>query len=519
LPGGGHLRLSSPAVSSRRALAPLIALAAVAANPSTAHAYDAEVDAQTIGQAYQLRGLTGNPVLSRRRVTQSLQLGVYNLTDPSREGAPQVLFRARMRIDADFGTNRDEYTVSTTSSLDRWIPLLQPAPVELMYGYLEGKRFAGGWLSFKVGRQYLVDPLGWYSFDGALFRVTTPAYFAVEAYGGWEVRGGIPLTTNPQIGRYEMAGIVRADRSNLPGSAYPSIQPQSLAPVWGAAIETVGPHWIHGRLSYRKAYNTGASYVAGSGALLGPDQMGIYDRTRTSSERIGYGLNATLAELVGLRGNLIYDLYGARFSNVEAGTDLMVHKRVTVSADYTYYRPIFDADSIFNVFGFEPMDDFTGRLEVDVTDQMNVAADGMVRRYRSDDPDSVLAGSVKVASSLAPGGGLRMRYRWPSARLMLRGNGLAGDQGRRVGADLSYEKTLFNRMFVDGRISLWDFRDKLRTDGAGGTRDATSIGYVVGAGYKISNESNAMLQWEHDSNRLVGMRYRILAMLNVRVWL
>lgn len=507
-----------------------IAVVILATSTSTsreARAYDAEVDAQTIGQAYQLRGLTGDPVLSRRRVTQTLQLGVYNLTDTSSTGAPQVAFRARMRIDADFGIAREEYTLAG-SNLSRWVPMLQPAPVELMYGYLEGKRFAGGWLSFRLGRQYLVDPLGWYAFDGAQVRVITPAYFAIEAYGGWEVRGGIPLTSNPQIGRFEMAGIVRGDRSDIPGGAYPSLQPQSLAPVYGASIETAGPTWIHGRLTYRRAYNTGASYVAGSGALLGTDRMGIYDSTRTAHERLGYGLNVNVVDLADLRGNLIYDLYGRRFGNVELGTDVHVHKRVTVSLDYSYWRPMFDADSIFNVFGFEPMDDFATRLDVDVTDRLNVAADAMVRRYRSDDPSTVDRPGVsqRVASSHAPGGGLRMRYRWPTARLMFRGSVLSGDQGRRVGGDVSYEQTLSSRYFLDGRVSLWNFVDRLRTDGSarnglpdGGSRDATSVGYVVGAGYKLSNESNAMLQWEHDMNRLVGMRYRILAMLNVRVWL
>lgn len=504
--------------SSTFALATAAALALVTL-PKSARAYDAEVDASTVGQAYQLRGLSGDPVLSRRRVTQTLQLGVYNLTDTSREGAPQVTFKARMRMDADFGMSREEYSLER-GNLSRFVPLLQPAPVELMYGYLEGKRFANGMLGFKIGRQYQIDPLGWYAFDGALFRVTTPAYFAVEAYGGWEVRGGLPLTNNPQIGRFEMNGVVRWDRTDLPNGAYPSIQQQSLAPVYGFALETAGPTWIHGRISYRKAFNTGQSFVAGSGALLGATagEMGIYDRTRTSSERLGYGVNMTLGELAGLRGNLIYDLYGRQFSNIELGTDLFVHKRLTTSIDYTYWKPIFDADSIFNVFGYEPMDDFTGRVEVDVSDRMNIAADGMVRRYRSDSPDQK-PGARQVASSAAPGGGLRIRYRWPSARLMLRGTGLTGDQGRRIGADLSYDQTLFERYFIDGRISLWDFSDKLRTDASGGSRDATSVGYVVGAGYKLTPESNAMLQWEHDMNRLVGMRYRILAVLNVRVWL
>src|SRR5690606_4855938 len=124
-----------------------------------------------------------------------------------------------------------------------------------------------------------------------------------------------------------------------------------------------------------------------------------------------------------------------------------------------------------------------------------------------------------VASHLAPGGGLRMRYRWPTARVMLRGSGITGDQGRRIGADLSYEKVFAERYLIDGRLSLWNFADKLRADANGKTRDATSFGYVVGAGYKFTPESNGMLQFEHDMNRLVGMRYRILALLNVRVWL
>ncbi|MGZ3474547.1 MAG: hypothetical protein ACXWUG_09745, partial [Polyangiales bacterium] len=331
---------------------------------------------------------------------------------------------------------------------------------------------------------------------------------------------------DPQIGRWELGGVVRQNRADYPSSGYPSVQPQGLAPVWAVAIETAGPTWVHGRLTYRKAYNTGRSYVGGSGALLGPDEMGIYDHTRVSSERLGYAANVTISDLAGVRGNIIYDLYGRQWNDIEVGTDVYIGKRATASLDYQYFKPIFDADSIFNVFGIEPMDDASIRLDVEPTERLSISADGMVRRYRSSEPDlSTTAISVTtnnntaVASSYAPGGGLRARYRWSTARLMLRGSGITGDQGSRVGADLAYDKTVLDRVLLDGRISLWHFADKLRRDANGNTRDATSVGYVLGAGYKFSPEANGMLQFEHDMNRLVGMRYRLMAVLNVRVWL
>lgn len=491
-----------------------LAVVAASAAPSVARAYDAEVDATVVGQAYQLRGLSGNPVLSRRRVTSTLQLGVYDVAGDGRKDH-ELVFRTRMRLDTDFGYQREEYALGSDLVTSRFVPLLQPAPVEMMYGYLEGRRWLGGHLGFKIGRQYLVDPLGWYGFDGALVRVTTPFYVAVEAYGGFESRGGLPFTTRTQIGRFESPGVVRFDRTDYPLSGYPSVQPQGLAPVYGVALESAGPTWIHGRLTYRKAWNTGASYVGASGPLLGPDAMGIYDARRVSSERLGYGLNLSVGDLLGARGNVVYDLVSRRFADVEAGLDVFAGKHLEASVDYTYFRPIFDADSIFSVFGFEPMDDLAARLDVRATERLSFGVDGKVRRYRSDDPDQV----GRIASSLAPGFGANARYRFAQAVLRAKTYGLFGDQGRRVGGDLLLTQRIGPRFTFDAQLSLWNFLDKLRTDARGAPREATSVGYVLAAGYRLTPDSDAMLQWEHDQNHLVGSRFRLLAVLHVKVWL
>jgi hypothetical protein len=493
--------------------ATFMSLAAVGAASTTAHAYDAEVESSTTAQAYQLRGLTGDPVLSRRRVTQTLGLGVYNLVGSDKEqGKEQLFFRVRMRLDADFGMAREEYALNGGNpDAARFIPGLQPAPVDVMYGYLEGKRFLRGMLGFRVGRQYVVDPLGYYSFDGGLVRFTTPAFVTLEAYAGFEQRAGLPLST----GRWELGGVQRGDRTNYPLTSYPSFQKAGLAPLYSVSLESAGPTWIHGRLTYRKVWNTGSSFVAGSGALLGPDAMATYDARRVSSERLGYGLNAEIWDIAALRGALIYDLYGKQWNSIEAGVDVFAHERVTVGADYSYFKPIFDADSIFNVFGIEPMDDVSLRIEVDPTDRLSLEGDAMVRRYRADDPTNL----SRVANSYAPGGGLRARYKWTTSRATIRGQALSGDQGNRIGSDLNYERTFADRWLFDVRLSLWHFEDKLRTTNTASSRTATSVGYVLGAGYKLSPEANAFLQFEHDSNRLVGQRLRIMAVLNVRTWL
>ena len=128
-----------------------------------------------------------------------------------------------------------------------------------MYAYVEGRRFFHGVLGFKLGRQYITDALGWWSFDGGLVRVTTPAYFAVEAYGGLEVRGGLPFSGS--VGRWEADGVWRGDRSGIDPTQYPSFQQDDVAPAIGVALETTGVTWLHGRLSYRRVYNTNDSIV------------------------------------------------------------------------------------------------------------------------------------------------------------------------------------------------------------------------------------------------------------------
>ena len=501
-----------------------LAFAALGLSPASALALDAEVTADTAAQAYSLRSPFGEPILYRRRITQTLGLGVYNLLESERPGGPQLFVKLRMRFDADFGVESNETQYNRADGDSRFVPGLREAPLDLMYGYVEGRNLLGGWLGFRLGRQYVTDALGWWSFDGGMVRLTAP-YVHVEAYGGFEQRGGLPLST----GRFEQNGAWRGDRkAALDGApdVFPMFQRAKMAPAVGIGLESAGPTWIHGRFDYRKVWNRGV--VTTSPFADGTGRLATLDETRTSSERLGYALDATVLDYGGVRGGLVYDLYNTLFSSWYGSIDGYVTQRLTVSAEYDYFKPTFDGDSIFNWFTHSAITTAQLRAAWSVTDRFDVAGSGGVRWWETDeDPDtSTLPNSdrntgralsdpeTKSAARLRDWlGSANARYRWETGRGGLRGVLETGERGHRKGVDLSGEKYLSSgKYLVEARGSLFDWKDELRPD-----RSATSFGYVLGAGWRPSPLANMMLEWEHNTNRIVGQRYRVLALVNLLV--
>src|SRR5690606_5423191 len=104
-------------------------------------------------------------------LTSTLGLAVFDIEGDDRPFAPDYSVRLRMRVDADFGIEDAEHRYDPAST-GLFVPGLAPAPVDLMYGYVEGNHLADGWFGFRLGRQYVTDSLGWWSFDGAMLRLT-----------------------------------------------------------------------------------------------------------------------------------------------------------------------------------------------------------------------------------------------------------------------------------------------------------------------------------------------------------
>ncbi|MGH7272696.1 MAG: hypothetical protein ACREJ3_19890, partial [Polyangiaceae bacterium] len=411
------------------------------------------------------------------------------------------------------------------------VPGLATEAVDLMYAYVEGRRFLHGWLGFKLGRQYVTDALGWWAFDGGMVSVTTPYFFKVEAYGGLEERGGMPLSGS----RFESDGIWRGNRSGFDPalSLSPAFQPSNIAPSYGVALESTGITWIHGRLTYRRVYDTGSSNVTEfASGLYAP---ALYDGTRISSDRLGYSIDGNLSSMGGVKAGIVYDLYRADVTSIYGSLDAYLGSKVTLSADYDYYVPSFDGDSIWNFFAGEPTNNVGLRANADLTDKLSIAGGANIRIFSVQtaafDPTgsgtscstppcyspstnyAVNPGATYYPTNGHPfdeGGDVSARWRTGETRLALRGAGNLGDEGDRVGGDVSGERTFETRYVVTGRAGVWQWDDKLRPD-----RSTADFTYVVGLGYVFAPRSQARVEWEQDMNGLVGQRFRLLVWLQL----
>jgi hypothetical protein len=270
-------------------------------------------------------------------------------------------------------------------------------------------------------------------------------------------------------------------------------------------------------------YNTGSVGASDlANYVYGPT---VVDDTRISSDRLGYAIDADLGKSLGLKGGMVYDFYGNQFTSIFASVDAYVAKPLTLSVDYDYYAPVFDADSIWNFFLGDPMNDIGVRASLTPTDRLSMSAGGHVRIYNvetsnTNPGDSSPNVSTTNLSGWYPsngnpfdgGGSVGARYKWGEGSANLRGAADTGDSGERVGGDVSGEEIVESRYVFRGRLGVWQWNDKLRPD-----RDATDFGYVLGVGYRFAPRCQSVFEFQHDMNRLVGQRFRAMITVSVAV--
>jgi hypothetical protein len=489
-----------------------VACVAASATANRARAYESEVDASVAAQFYTLESPYGEPLLRRRRYTNMLGISLYDLQGDQSPSGPVLSFRSRVRLDADLGEDPAERAPTSPN----FVPGLEQAPFDLMYAYLEGDRYFGGAFGFRVGRQYVTDVLGWWSFDGADVALSTPMHLKFEAYGGLEQRSGLPLLTTP---RFQADGVARGSRDDLRSDQWTSYLEQAqVAPAVGVALETTDLWWLHARLTFRRVTNRDSVIVS---PFLPPNGvLRTVTEDRVSTERLGGSLRLQPISRAALSASIVYDFYANLVSEQALALDVFALDRLTLGADYEHVVPTFDADSIFNWFAHSAVTSLTGRADVRLTRRLDAAVNFGTRAFETlGDPATYATTSDQavVTRELDPFAELFGRYRYNDGSVSLRSQADYGARGHRIGADVTqrqaYASGYYDSVVV---LSLYDFKDELRPD-----RYATSFSYVLGAGIKpggLGDRARVGVEWEHAVNRLVGQRYRLLATLDLSVF-
>lgn len=478
---------ASPTARSVRPVASALALGILAC-PGRSSAFDAEVRAESTASSWQVRGPAGAAVLSLRRFTQTL--GLAGASRPSDPRAPVVRLRARLRIDSDFGAACDPGTDRCLDELNRsraaeFAPLFARRAVDLPFAFLEVIGLARGHVDLRAGRQLVIDPLGFYLFDGGLARLNLGAGASVETYGGWETRAGFPLSN----GRYERDGLQRVDRAGWDRSIATAVLDRAAASVVGAAVELRASTRLDARLTWRRTWTA-----------QGVAEEAVAARTDL---RLG-GSVRTFAEAV-------YTVPMATVTTAALGVEAVPARGVRWSVSALRVRPVFDLTSIWASFWIDPTDEARASLSLPLSASADLSLGAWLRRYVLD-AEAPGNAAPSLGAPLNAGGSASVRVRRPRWDATLRASLEGGALGTRGNADVAVRAWVLRRALrVDGLVSVAHVRDALRDD-----RALDGLGLVLGVTAPLGRVAQVSASLEDDINSVVGHRVRAIGVLELR---
>jgi hypothetical protein len=349
-------------------------------------------------------------LLSRRRLVQYVNLGVYDLLQPRGADEKRRAFEdgqlrivSSMRVRHDFGG----YAREGSTLGPRLVGTLDQRQIDIMFAYLEAENLKG-MIDLRAGRQFEMSGLDWYAFDGAWIRLRTPVHLAVEAFGGFQVDGTA------------LFGFPTAELDGT--SATPA--DRAYSPMVGAAVASTGLKFLDARLAYRRTFSplgVNRSVVnddGSQGLLSGVDQ-----------EIVSLALAGRFADgRLSPYGSLRYNVGTARVDDVSAGLQLAFTDKHLLRAFYLRTRPVFDLDSIFNVFSQQAFED--ARLVYQVgLGKWTLAARAQTRFFR--DEVTALGSVPERRLRVGAGGGATVNYRVRRAPRRLRPRRRGGPARRR----------------------------------------------------------------------------------------
>lgn len=459
-------------------------------------AEDFSLSLRTVGQGYQERryGPSGAAeLLSRRRLTQYINLSVFHL-EPERWRGDSgdrnaISFEMALRLDSDFGRFMLDRPIGSDA-----IGELQQNQIDVLYAYVAGREL-GNRVSFQLGRQVHFDRVDFYAFDGASLVVRAARRVAVEAFGGTEVRGELPLSSP----LYELDG-------TSVGARDPATRPRqqtALRPMVGAALLLDDITWLRARLGYRRAFSSTVD------PRPGDPSYGV------NHESVGLTADADWRNTLFLMGGARFNRLVAAFDDQQVAVRGRLGARQMLALEYSYLAPTFDGDSIWNVFGAGAFRDFRAAYDLDTGWGWRLHARGFWRTFV--DPPGLLTETRALsaaAGQTAYGGTLGADTRVTRGRARADLYAETGQGGWKIGGDAAARWVISpGELDLEGRFTMYAWRPDAIPD----ARQMLMAGIQAGAIYQMSRRMRLHFLAENNSGTTYRAQLRGLAILEVDV--
>lgn len=462
---------------TRLAAAWLCALALGAAAP--ARAFDVRLDSDTSFQVYEVRTPGARAFWARRRLLSTLALTVsQELTEPRDDGsAIRLGAGTQLRLEQDFGETcllDRELCVRATDATDpgAWQPLAADTRLDVPAVWVEVSGLPLG-TGARVGRQLVLDSLGFARFDGASASVVPASFLRVEALAGLLVRG----TTIGGTPRSDPQGSLRLSDADAVPWAAPGVD------TWVAGVSVAGGpgRWLRASATFRHMWEPDGDVVS----------------------RLGGALSSQPAAWLRLDATGVWDFLTAEL--IEAsGRAALGQDDVIVRVGASRHVPRFDPGTIWAWFAVAPI--AQAELSVHWRVTGDFAMGGALRGRHAELGD-------RFEDDLDAGIDGWARGRWEGFEIGVSGFGWSGALGPLAGVSLEIERRFFGFVELALDVNAWHFDDPNRADLYGAV-----VSEVLEARFRIVREVMAVAEVQHATSRVVGHRFRGVLAFRVETW-
>ena len=453
-----------------------------ASSVGIASAVEVQVTSRTMGDIYShLRAnWDDSDPIRRQRIHQLLGLNLFDLTS---DKTNQVYFVSNLRIDADFGVSVAE---------QEQIEGLSQTDFALLYGYLNVHQWLG-FLDIRLGRQYEIDAIDMVLYDGIRLRAYSPWYVGAEALAGLEATHRV----GPTVSSHTLDGTPGGPL--LLEGKYGEVEPRLVV---GGGLFLHHLPYTQFDLSYRRIQTLGEG--------VDPEVLG---KPGINQERFGVAASQRIMEGLFINAGASYDLFLGGVNELLAGIRYRPTFSLETEFKYHYLLPSFDADSIWNVFSWRPMDRTEQRVRIYGSEDFWVYGGAYQSFFRAD--DSVTEEDIDaVVEDLGFSMGSVLRIQ-PDSYVRTDLNTEFGYGGRQTFLDVGGGTTFRSGMFgLDGRLLMIFFEDEQQS-----RLNGTMLGAQVEGTWFFTKQGKLSLLVEEASSELQPHWLRVLAVLDFNFWM